>query len=419
MLQALGLLALHPEFHDTLLKYDLPDTVMSLILPGDELFYTNQTTKYAKYVKHLAARVLVYLGLFAKVSNKVNLFDMLEINPEPIDLDRPQSFENNFIHHMAIGENMIFGMWRLNTAAISIEKLLDDILKEIKNENSEKIQFSFTGKCDNLTYNMSYLTTIVHPLIIVRLLEHRLFTPLLKKTNSRAPANNSVSLLGSMGASVSTGSTDAGKSSLSSSLNQTTHSKLTKMNSRASIFNRNSNNDRTETPSGILKKNSKITKQSGSASPPPSFIAKNQRANRKFSQDQFPNTEYLIKKNRKGSQISLNNPIENDPNSKMEFVVTDINGKSGNSPNHQITSSNSNSNQHSPINSKSTYLKDLSKKILKRVNSNYSSRKSKKSNSNSNSSSHHKNRLNSLVNEISLDPISSISTSNQNREFRG
>jgi hypothetical protein len=77
MLQALGILALRPDYHDILLKYDLPDTVMSLILPGDELFYTNQTTKYPKYVKHLAARVLVYLGLFAKVSNKVNLFDML------------------------------------------------------------------------------------------------------------------------------------------------------------------------------------------------------------------------------------------------------------------------------------------------------------------------------------------------------
>jgi hypothetical protein len=77
MLQALGLLALHPEYHDVMLKCDLPDTIMCLILPGDELFYTNQTTKFAKYVKHLAARVLVYLGLFAKVSNKVNLFDIL------------------------------------------------------------------------------------------------------------------------------------------------------------------------------------------------------------------------------------------------------------------------------------------------------------------------------------------------------
>ena len=166
-----------------MLKYDLPDTVMSLILPGDELFYTNQTTRYAKYVKHLAARVLVYLGLFAKVSNKVNLFDILDLQAEAIDLDRPQSFENNFIHHMAVGEHRILSMWRLNLAAISIEQLLDNILKDIKNDNSDKIQFGFNGKStENLAYNMSYLTTIVHPLIIIRLLEHRLFTPLLKKT---------------------------------------------------------------------------------------------------------------------------------------------------------------------------------------------------------------------------------------------
>lgn len=136
MLQAIGLLALNPDYHDTMQKYDLADNVMSLILPSDELFYTNQTTKYAKYVKHLAARVLVYFGCFDKLTNKVNLFDVLEINAEQIDQERPQSFDNNFIHHMAIGENMIMNMWRLNAAAISIEKLLDNILKvfyKIKN----------------------------------------------------------------------------------------------------------------------------------------------------------------------------------------------------------------------------------------------------------------------------------------------
>lgn len=96
---------------------------------------------------------------------------------------------------MAIGENCIMSMWRLNTAAISIEKLLDDILKEIRNENIDKIQFSYANKCDNLIFNMSYLSTIVHPLIIIRLLEHRLFTPLLKKTtNTRATPSVSLSM---------------------------------------------------------------------------------------------------------------------------------------------------------------------------------------------------------------------------------
>jgi hypothetical protein len=227
MLQALGLLALRPEFHDVLLKYDLPDTVMSLILPGEELYYTNQTTKYSKYVKHLAARILVYLGLFSKLSNKLNLFDilggflllspvrskftsilmvLLELNPEAIEHDKPQTLENNFIHHMAIGDHVISSAW-MSTAAISIEKLIDNILKvkkkkknypylfvqsltcdtfyseskEIKNSNSAIIQFGFNNKNENLMYNLSYLCSVVHPLIVLRVLEHRLFTPLSRK----------------------------------------------------------------------------------------------------------------------------------------------------------------------------------------------------------------------------------------------
>jgi len=86
-------------------------------------------------------------------------------------------------------------MWQLNAAAISIEKLLDNILKEIKNENSEKIQFSFNGKCENISYNMSYLTTICHPLIIIRMLQHRLFVPFTRRNNvnpTRATAASTV-----------------------------------------------------------------------------------------------------------------------------------------------------------------------------------------------------------------------------------
>jgi hypothetical protein len=55
--------------------------------------------------------------------------------PEAIDLEKPQSFENNFIHHMAIGESTIANMLRLNVTAISIEKLIDDILKVLAKSN--------------------------------------------------------------------------------------------------------------------------------------------------------------------------------------------------------------------------------------------------------------------------------------------
>ena len=70
-------MALNPDSHEILTQADIPDTVLHLILPADEMFYTNQTTKFARYVKHLGARILVYMGLLTKVSNKVNLFDIL------------------------------------------------------------------------------------------------------------------------------------------------------------------------------------------------------------------------------------------------------------------------------------------------------------------------------------------------------
>ncbi|CAF3468030.1 unnamed protein product, partial [Rotaria sp. Silwood2] len=77
ILQTLGIVGLNPDFHELLTQADIPDTVLHLILPADEMFYTNQTTKFARYVKHLGARILVYMGLLTIVNHKVNLFDIL------------------------------------------------------------------------------------------------------------------------------------------------------------------------------------------------------------------------------------------------------------------------------------------------------------------------------------------------------
>ena len=47
---------------------------------------------------------------------------------------------------------------------------------------------------DNLLYNLSYLSSVIHPVIILRLLEHRIFTPLFKKksilTNPSTTSSN-------------------------------------------------------------------------------------------------------------------------------------------------------------------------------------------------------------------------------------
>ena len=76
-LQIVANLAISPANHQVLIDAELPDSLMQLILPSDEWFYTNTTTKYAKYVKHQSARIMVYLGLEKRLRHKVYLFDLL------------------------------------------------------------------------------------------------------------------------------------------------------------------------------------------------------------------------------------------------------------------------------------------------------------------------------------------------------
>lgn len=54
----------------------MPDTLMQLLLPSDEWYYTNHSTKYARYVKFHAARILVYMGLFQRLGGRIDLFDL-------------------------------------------------------------------------------------------------------------------------------------------------------------------------------------------------------------------------------------------------------------------------------------------------------------------------------------------------------
>lgn len=283
---------------------------------------------------------------------------------------------------MSIGENLIMNMWRLNVASISIEKLLDDILKEVKNDNLDKIQFSFNDKCENLRYNMSYLCTIVHPLIIIRLLEHRLFTPLLKKTNSRAPT--SVSL------SIGNPSTLNQQTPVIQPQVTTTSTNSIKLPSSTS-FPSNTQLS-TQTPEQ-LNKDKESTKSSSPFRP---SVASTSNYHRKCSEGINPclNTEYT--NTRKPSQVSLFNK---EPTDFINENITLI--KPGLSPSHNSSSNYSN---HSPnSSSKTAYLKDLSKRLLKRVNSSnqFSYSNFKKSFKNvSNSKSRKNSSINNQTNEI-------------------
>ncbi|KAL4231818.1 hypothetical protein ACF0H5_009394 [Mactra antiquata] len=75
LLQCLSSIALNPIYHQSLTDADIADMLMQLLLPSDEWYYTNHSTKYAKYVKYHAARILVYLGQLHRLGGRVDLFD--------------------------------------------------------------------------------------------------------------------------------------------------------------------------------------------------------------------------------------------------------------------------------------------------------------------------------------------------------
>jgi hypothetical protein len=80
VLQIVAILALDPCNHKALCELGLPDALSQLLLPSDEWYYTNHSTKYARFVKHHAARTLVYLGLQHRVNLRISVFDILQGN---------------------------------------------------------------------------------------------------------------------------------------------------------------------------------------------------------------------------------------------------------------------------------------------------------------------------------------------------
>lgn len=75
VIQTVALLALHYPYQPLLLDSGIPDALTQLILPSDEWYYTNHTTRFSRIVKHHAARALVYLGLARCLGPRVSLFE--------------------------------------------------------------------------------------------------------------------------------------------------------------------------------------------------------------------------------------------------------------------------------------------------------------------------------------------------------
>ncbi len=223
---------------------------------------------------------------------------------------------------------------------------------------------------------MSYLTTIVHPLIIIRMLQHRLFGPFSRRTNmhpTRATTAASSTTCASNSLSIGTGhiqSSNPNKNNLQTSNINIMQNKSPSSNS-IFITSTSFPNATTEHSNLISSVSANTSK---SSSPNPSHIRPAVSGDEEYSNVHMNSNDT----NRKASQISNSLQINNVDISNSGIFI-DIND------NHKLTVSTSNnstvtSQQSSPAgtsNSKRSKLKDFSKKILRRVNSSSQSKKNR------------------------------------------
>lgn len=76
VLQIVASIALNTKHHRELVDRDIPNVLNQLLLPSDEWYYTNHSAKYGCYVKHHAAKILVYLGFSYRIN--ISIFDLFQ-----------------------------------------------------------------------------------------------------------------------------------------------------------------------------------------------------------------------------------------------------------------------------------------------------------------------------------------------------
>ncbi|XP_052101648.1 1-phosphatidylinositol 4,5-bisphosphate phosphodiesterase epsilon-1-like isoform X3 [Mytilus californianus] len=216
LLQSLASIALNPNNHQPLNDVDISDMLMQLLLPSDEWYYTNHSTKYAKYVKYHAARILVYMGLLHKLGGRVDLFDRKPFEENELTSHlNVHSPEDSFIELMAMGRAKMWNS-RNHLQAASLEGLVAELIQEAVIEESHEdisaLNYQLSSSVDHLpshpanhilspvispncslecivdTYSKPFcevllmgLPMIVHPIIILRLLAHKLFGNMIRR----------------------------------------------------------------------------------------------------------------------------------------------------------------------------------------------------------------------------------------------
>uniref|UniRef100_A0A1I8BQ91 Phosphoinositide phospholipase C n=1 Tax=Meloidogyne hapla TaxID=6305 RepID=A0A1I8BQ91_MELHA len=71
LLQTIALIALNPSTHRHFIEMQVDNPLIQMLLPADDWYYTNHSTKFGHFVKYHAARILIYIGLESLLATSV------------------------------------------------------------------------------------------------------------------------------------------------------------------------------------------------------------------------------------------------------------------------------------------------------------------------------------------------------------
>ncbi|KHN82706.1 Ankyrin repeat domain-containing protein, chloroplastic, partial [Toxocara canis] len=127
LLQSIALIALDPNTHRLFVDMQIDDVLIQMLLPADDWYYTNHSTKFGQFVKYHAARILVYVGMGDRVGSRVSLFHFPENTTESKKTPNYAN-EDEYICETCSTPSI---MQACSRCAMSVEGILQKVLGEL------------------------------------------------------------------------------------------------------------------------------------------------------------------------------------------------------------------------------------------------------------------------------------------------
>lgn len=149
LLQVLALIALEPSTHNLFLEMQIDEVLIQMLLPADDWYYTNHSTKFGHFVKHHAARILVYIGMGDRVGNRVNLFQKIDSTMDAKKQATNSQNEDDYIYETCRTAHLV---QENSKTAMSVEGILEKILQEVSEYKSNLlIEFQLSSNALSTT----------------------------------------------------------------------------------------------------------------------------------------------------------------------------------------------------------------------------------------------------------------------------